>query len=194
MGLRMLVSGVLMRPHTTKGFVMIMKKLVAAGAAAVLGAGLFAALPASAVQVGNDGCTPGYWKNHTDSWQEYAPSQVLGGDIRPGASTAYFNLDANLAYQPYKTVTFRQALSLKGGPGLDGATQILMRATVAAFLNAAHEFDPAVTGDGYPYRRFTDPGNILATVNAALASQDRQQLLDVASWLDTANNLGCPLN
>ena len=150
--------------------------------------------PASAVDVGANGCTPGYWKNHTDSWQEYEPAQLLGGDLRPGAGMAYFAFDADPAYTPYKTVTFAQALRLKGGPGLDGATQILMRATVAAFLNAAHEFDPAVTGDGYPYRRFNDPGNILTKVNAALASTDRARLLAVASWLDRANNLGCPLS
>ena len=62
-----------------------------------------------------------------------------------------------------------------------------MRASVAAFLNAAHE------GVGYPYRRFGDPGNLQATINAALASLDRQTMLDLATWLDTANNLGCPL-
>lgn len=162
---------------------------------AALVATLVVASPASAVDVGGNGCTPGYWKNHTTSWQEYKTTQLLGGDVRPGDMyTAFFSLDADPAYSKYKGTTFLQALSLRGGPGLDGATQILMRATVAAFLNAAHEFDPNVSGDGYPYRRFTDPGNILATVNAALESRDRDQLLAVATWLDTANNLGCPLN
>jgi hypothetical protein len=149
--------------------------------------------PASAVDTGDNGCTPGYWKNHTDSWQEYAPSQLLGDDLRPGDGEAYFAFAADPAYARFADVTFLQALRLKGGPGLDGATEILMRATAAAFLNAAHEFDPAVDGDGYPYRRFGEPGNILAKVNAALASKDRAQLLAVASWLDRANNLGCPL-
>ncbi len=159
--------------------------------AGVLSAVALVASPAQATDTGNNGCTPGYWKNHTDSWEEYDTTQLLGGDVHPNG-VAFFSLDADPAYAKYKNVTFLQGLSLRGGTGLDGATQVLMRATVAAFLNAAHEFGPAA-GDGYPYRRFSDTG-ILATVNAALESRDRAQLIAVATWLDDANNLGCPLN
>ena len=85
-------------------------------------------------------------------------------------------------------MTFLDALQGGGGPGLNGAVKILLRAAVAADLNAAHE------DVGYPYRRLQDPFRIQSQVNAALHSLDRQTMLDLAAVLDAANNLGCPLN
>jgi hypothetical protein len=49
-------------------------------------------------------------------------------------------------------------------------------------------------GVGYPYRRFQAPFEIVAQVNAALTSKDRQRILTLAGTLDAANNLGCPLS
>ena len=138
---------------------------------------LVVAAPASATSIGTQGCTPGYWRNHTGNWQEYATGSKLG-----------FNWTIPDALAGYRGKTFQAALSFQGGPGVDGAAQILFRAAVVADLNAAHE------GVGYPYRRFGQPGSIQATVNAALASGNRQKMIDTASWLDAANNLGCPLN
>ena len=63
-----------------------------------------------------------------------------------------------------------------------------MRASVAAYLNAAHE------GVGYPLRRFDEPGEMKNMINTALASGSRAQMLDLAKKLDMYNNLGCPLN
>lgn len=136
---------------------------------------------ASAVNVGDtEGCTPGYWKQsqHFDSWEEYSPNQLV--------STVFSNAS------PYSSRTLLQALNLRGGPGVDGAKQILLRAAVAAVLNAAHD------SLEYPYRRH-DPGfngepAIVPTVNSLLASGNRQAMLAFASDLDKANNLGCPLN
>jgi hypothetical protein len=144
-------------------------------AAAVIGlVGTLGAAPAQAENIGNEGCTPGYWKNHTDNWQEANASQTLTGKgfvtvLVPGSTTLL------------------AALNFGGGPGLLGAEQILMRAAVTAWLNAAHE------GLGYPLRRFVD-GGILDMVNGAIASRDRATMLAVASYLDDLNNLGCPLN
>ena len=39
---------------------------------------LSATTTAQAVGTGHEGCTPGYWKNHTDSWQEAAPGDLYG--------------------------------------------------------------------------------------------------------------------
>jgi hypothetical protein len=38
-----------------------------------------AIVPASAgaTNIGSEGCTPGYWKNHTENWEEYTPSTKL---------------------------------------------------------------------------------------------------------------------
>ena len=131
---------------------------------------------ASAVNIGMEGCTPGYWKNHVQNWEEYKPTTQLQ------------YVFTTLKNTKYAKVTLRDALSYKGGSGVDGATQILLRAAAAAVLNAAHE------GVGYPYRRFRAPFEIVAQVNATLTSKDRQRMLTLASTLDAANNLGCPLS
>ncbi len=130
---------------------------------------------ASATNIGNEGCTPGYWKNHTSNWQEYSPNQTLDSVF----------LNTNLG--KYSKTTLSQALALKGGTGVDGATQILLRAATASVLNAAHE------GLGYPLRRAGSDG-IFAQVRKALASGDRATILNLAKKLDNLNNLGCPLN
>jgi hypothetical protein len=141
---------------------------------------LSATTSAQAVGTGHEGCTPGYWKNHTDSWQEAAPGDLFG--------SAYTSARANVA-----GVTMLDALGLPGGPGLDGAARILARAATAAFLNAAHD------DVGYPWRRVGEgedgrPG-LVSTVNAAFESNDRATMLALASWLDDDNNLAeCPLN
>ena len=152
-----------------------MRKLIAMIAGVLLGAGLLVSAPSSAVNIGDEGCTPGYWKNHTDSWEEASPSKLVGS-----AFTA--------ASAQYADDTFLQALSYHGGSGADGAERILLRAAVAAWLNAAHE------GVGYPYRRFGGDYPIVPTVDAALASGDRATMLQVAATLDEVNNLGCTLD
>ncbi|MBA3430398.1 MAG: hypothetical protein H0U16_02810 [Actinobacteria bacterium] len=131
---------------------------------------------ASAANIGNEGCTPGYWKNHTSNWQEYKPTTRLD---QP------WDFPSELA--SFENVTMLQALQGGGGAGLDGAAKILLRASTAAYLNAAHE------GVGYPYRRLNEPGELRMRINAALASLDRQGMLDLAAELDRANSLGCPL-
>ena len=135
---------------------------------------------AHAVGTGQEGCTPGYWKNHTDSWQEAAPGDLFG--------SAYTSARANVA-----GLTLHEALQGGGGSGADGAAKILARAATAAWLNAAHD------DVGYPWRR-VGPGEggrrgLVATVNAAYASGSRATMLDLATRLDNDNNLAeCPLN
>ncbi|WP_332775435.1 hypothetical protein, partial [Polaromonas sp.] len=76
-----------------------------------------------------------------------------------------------------------EALNYPGGNNLAGAAQILLRAAVASLLNAAH---PDVE---FPRTE----AEIIAEVNAALASKDRGTILALASALDADNNLGCDL-
>jgi hypothetical protein len=121
-----------------------------------------------------EGCTPGFWKNHLAAWAAtgYSPNQTLESvfDV-PDA----FGLDNN---------TLLQALSYQGGSDLTGAAKILLRAAVAALLNAA---DPNID---YPLTT----SQVIAQVNAALASGSRSTMLALASTLDANNNLGCPIN
>jgi hypothetical protein len=119
---------------------------------------------------GGEGCTPGYWKNHTESWEGYAPYQSL--------SSVFAATPAQ-----YASTTLLQGLSFNGGNGVDGASRILLRAAVAAVLNAAN--------DEVDYRYTT--AQITSQVNAALASGNRATILALAADLDAANNGGCTL-
>jgi hypothetical protein len=91
----------------------------------------------------------------------------------------YFNVSA-----PFASKTLLQALSFKGGSSLNGAKETLLRAAVAALLNAAS------SGVDYPLTTL----EVQNMVNAALASNNRVTILAVAQTLDMYNNLGCPLN
>ena len=117
---------------------------------------------------GDDGCTPGYWKNHLGSWSGYSPSATL---------TSVFGANALAG-------SLLDGLRFGGGPGIDGAKQILLRAAVAALLNAA--------GPNVDYPRTT--ADVIAAVTSALNSNNRDTMLTLASALDADNNLGCPLN
>lgn len=122
---------------------------------------------------GNEGCTPGYWKNHTEAWgpSGYNPNQT--------ASSVFANIPGDLGSK-----TLLQSLDGGGGPSVTGAAKILLRAAVAALLNAAH---PDVD---YP----RTAASIIADVNAALGSNNRDTILALATALDNDNNRGCPIN
>jgi hypothetical protein len=126
------------------------------------------------VPPGEEGCTPGFWKQpqHLDAWVTYSPDQTLESvfDV-PDA----FGLD---------NVTLLAALDFEGGPTTADAAEVLLRQAVAALLNAA---SPDVD---YPLTE----AEIIAQVNAALATGDRDTILALAEELDTFNNLFCPLD
>jgi len=121
------------------------------------------------------GCTPGYWKNlkkHADDWTAYTPGQTVVSVF--GAAAAYPNL---------ASATLHEALSFEGGPAVSDMAAVLLRAAVAALLNAEN---PDVA-----YAR--DAADIIVDVDAALASGDRQTMEDLKDGLDADNNAGCPL-
>jgi len=118
---------------------------------------------------GDEGCTPGYWKNHLGAWDRWSPTTKL---------SAVFNLGGALGNS-----TFLQALNFDGGETIDGATRILLRAAVAALLNAADS--------GVDYSLYVR--EVRNRVNNALASNDRQTIINLAENLDVRNRGGCPL-
>lgn len=124
---------------------------------------------------GDDGCTPGYWKNHTDSWAVtgYSSGQSVDSVFAQAAT-----------YPTISAASLLQALDFGGGPGVEGAAMVLVRTGVAALLNGAHP------GVNYPML----PTEVIAAVDASLASRDRDAMLASAAQLDAANNLGCPLS
>ena len=157
-----------------------------AALAAVAATTVLGTAPSGAVTVGMEGCTPGYWKNHTENWLESAGNPIatttLVTDVYAGAA----GLDV------LSGVTLEQALQGGGGSGVDGAALVLARAAVAAYLNAAHD------DLGYPWRRdrsgLGGRPALVPTVDAAFASGDRSTMLALAKRLDRDNNLGCPLS
>jgi hypothetical protein len=72
--------------------------------------------PANDQYVGNEGCTPGFWKNHAESY--------------PSGVTASSTL-ASVGFTGTGSITFDQALN-EGG----GAVDALLRHAAAAYLNA----------------------------------------------------------
>ena len=126
-------------------------------------------------ELGNQGCTPGYWKNHTGSWPPtgYSTSQDV--------DTVFASV--NTFYPGLGNDSLWYALGYGGGPGGQGAAEILLRAAVAALLNASHP------GVAYPRTE----ASVISDVNTALL-QNRDAMLALAAQLDADNNLGCPLN
>jgi len=120
-------------------------------------------------QCGIEGCTLGYWKNHTDRWCPNYTTCDMFGVVFSGAQSTFPNL------------TLLQALNLGGG-----GIYNLARQGVAALLNAcSDEVD-------YPAPYLNNPQSIIDAVNAAfLAGGNAPGLL--ASRLDILNNSGCPL-
>jgi hypothetical protein len=123
---------------------------------------------------GQEGCTPGFWKQpqHFDSWPSGVTPDMLVGDVFSAATGDFAD------------ATLLEALSFQGGPGVDGATEILLRAAVAAYLNSFAVDYPLTTAE------------VVSQVNAALASGSRSTMLALASTLDANNNgiAGCPLS
>jgi hypothetical protein len=119
----------------------------------------------------DEGCTPGYWRQpqHFGSWVPtgYAPDDTL---------TSVFEANALAG-------TLLDGLQFGGGSGVVGAKQILLRAAVAALLNAAH---PDIN---YPMTE----QEVIDAVTAALNSNNRGTMLSLATTLDEYNNSGCPL-
>ncbi len=119
------------------------------------------------------GCSPGYWKNHPHSWVGFSPVQNL---------MSVFS-EASL-YDSTDSASMMQALNFSGGFGTDGAAKILARSAVAAVLNASS------STVHYPLTT----NQVVQMVNDAFSSQSRETMLSLASQLDTYNNLSCPLS
>jgi len=137
-------------------------------AAAILAAGVVA--PGASAHA----CTPGFYKNHEDVTAALIAKGGLGNTLGSvfGATGSFAN------------VTILDALSLQGGPGVEGALEILYRAAAAAYLNSIAE----------PNWPGPSTANLIAGVKAVVATGDRDTILGDpvagATVLDNANNTG----
>ena len=115
-----------------------------------------------------EGCTLGYWKNHTNRWcSAYRTCDRFG--------TIFTSAPASLA-----NLTLLQALNLGGG-----GIYNLARQGVAALLNTCSG-EVAYAGYG------DNPQAVIAAVNAAYAAGGNAPG-NLGSGLDVLNNSGCPL-
>jgi hypothetical protein len=130
----------------------------------------------------NEGCTRGYWSNHTDRWAGVATSADFD---------ATFGVDL---YTP--NITLLQAIKANGG----GIFQLSAQAT-AALLNSYGGVPNPDDGDTVSDYAYT-AAEIIAMVQAAVNTVDDPLTLvderalaidDAKSSLDAANNAGCPL-
>jgi hypothetical protein len=126
--------------------------------------------PTTTTPEGEEGCTPGFWKNlkqHEVFWTDpFDPGDLVSSVFSATLGTAAGNQ------------TLIQALE-NGGGGVDA----LLRQAVAAVLNAA---SPAID---YPL----SVDEIVDAVNDAISSGDADAIEELKDELDAANNLGCPL-
>lgn len=124
------------------------------------------------------GCTPGFWKQeqHFQYWTApYAPTTVIS-TVFASAAGYVTSKGVNVGNS-----TLLQGLNFGGGSSTGDAAAILLRAGIAALLNAA---DSDVD-------YYLDAAGVISAVNAALASGDRNTMLTLASELDFENNRGC---
>ena len=94
-----------------------------------------------------------------------------------------FSEAANAPYSALGAASLHDGLSFQGGNSVEEKAEILLRAGIAAVLNADN---PNVD---YQFAS----AEIMFAVNFALASQDPGLIVFLASILDDANNAGCPL-
>ena len=155
------------------------RRAVAATAVAL---GVMAGLTgtAGATPIGNEGCTPGYWKNHVGNWPSahYTPGQRLDTVF-----TALSDGDTSFNFPSLADDTFLQALSYNPNTGgNEAAAMQLLRAAVAALLNSA---SPSVD---YPLHQV----QIASMVNAAINGGSKKAMENLKNQLDRYNSLGAP--
>ena len=114
---------------------------------------------AQAWPVGTEGCTLGFWKNHTSAWVGYSPTDTIG---------ATFNLTT--AQTPYASNTLLEGLNFGGGKDVLGGERILFKQAIAGLLNVSAGLD---------YGKGTTTTLVINMTRNAILSGDRNISLDV---------------
>jgi hypothetical protein len=135
----------------------------------------------------NNGCTPGYWRNHADRWAVLNPTDEY--DSTFGLSPPYYVNPTTLA--PY---TLGYAIWAGGGAN-ELVSDALARHSTAALLNAYGGVpDPVdTTGDGATVNYKYTPAEVVSMVQAAVQSGDVTQIQATKDAFQAANESGCPL-
>jgi hypothetical protein len=151
------------------------RRIALVGIGAVLALGTLAGSAGAHVPtpIGEQGCTPGFWKSNLLAWESTAPNVYLPTTLVGSVFTS--------AHAPFASMTFLQVLQY-GGNSMEGK---LLKQAVAGLLSTVH-FDVA-----YP---IGTESVLIAMVNAALATNNASVMEALKDQLDDWNNLGCPLS
>jgi hypothetical protein len=134
-----------------------------------------------------NGCTPGYWRNHADRWAVLESTAAY--DATFGLSPPYYVNPTTLA--PY---TLGYAIWAGGGAN-ELVSDALARHSTAALLNAYGGVPDAVdaNGNGATVSYKYTPEEVISMVQAAVASGDVTQIQATKDLFQDANESGCPL-
>lgn len=125
-------------------------------------------VPSAPLSCVAQGCTLGYWKNHTDRWACYYTTTPYG--------SVFTSAPAEL-----KSLTLLQVLNMGGG-----GIYNLGRQSVAALLSICNT--AVAYNNEYPTTQ-----SLIMAVNAAFDSHSAGIISSLGSKLDGYNNAGCPL-
>jgi hypothetical protein len=130
--------------------------------------------PSKVAACRDQGCSAGYWRNHTDKWVGYETDTLVrelfseADRYNLGGTTLINALNNNWGYGCWTPVGM--------------AARALLRQGVAARLNISNpEVDYRVSGS-----------QVIQIVNNALASGNIWTICNAARLLDSYNNAGCP--
>jgi hypothetical protein len=129
-----------------------------------------------------EGCTLGYWKNHTNRWSCYSPGTLYGAVFGNNCVEGTVGCPNDGIPASIESLTLLQALEMGGG-----GEKALARQSVAALLNACSR-TAANANDRVNYALTT--AQVIAGVNNAFLTNTEGAY---ASTLDGHNNAGCPL-
>lgn len=125
---------------------------------------------------GTEGCTPGYWKNNTDTNSRAA--ELVGINVHDAVlDMTGLNLDDYDAFNNYEGITNDQAVQLNGG-GLNA----FYRHLGAAVFNTYYGVDDI---------DYIEPSTTLAAIIQQAIDGDVE---GAKNALDAANNLGCSVD
>jgi hypothetical protein len=124
------------------------------------------------------GCTPGYWKNHTERWDG------VGTNDKTATIKTYLLFNATMGVTSTQS-SLSNSLTLLGACKLKGGQlKALARHAAAALANA----DSSI---GYPYT----VAQVIALYRDAVGADPGPETWESAkAKLEAANELGCPLN
>jgi len=142
------------------------------------------------VSVGNlfaptEGCTPGYWKNHLDTWELIMPAYDPGDKLE---DVFYGVTRTDDWWMELKGKSLLDALHFHGGKGMLGAARIFLRQAVAALLNSAAD-------DAGLLNHFKPHDEVFNQITGYLNSiYDRDTFIMRAGNYENMNENPCPLN